>query len=74
MNTAVLIVATIMTALVLMRLIEARQKRQISLPLEQQLAAQRQAIDQLQERVAVLEAIVTDRSFNLRQEIDALPH
>lgn len=74
MNTAVLIVATIMTALVLMRLIEARQKRQISLPLEQQLAAQQQAIDQLQERVAVLEAIVTDRSFNLRQEIDALPH
>lgn len=74
MNTAVWIVAIIMAAVVMMRWLEGRSEQRLRTKVDEQLNQQLATIDQLRQRVEVLEALVTDKSFQLRREIDNLPH
>lgn len=74
MNTAVWIVAIIMAAVVLMRWLDSRREHRLRDTVDEQLKQQQETIAQLRQRIEVLEALVTDKSFQLRREIDNLPH
>ena len=74
MNTAVWIVAIIMAAVVLMRWLDGRRQLHLRITIDEQLKQQQETIAQLRQRIEVLEALVTDKSFQLRREIDNLPH
>ncbi len=74
MNTAVWIVAIIMAAVVLMRWLDGRRQLRLRTTVDEQLKRQQETIAQLRQRIEVLEALVTDKSFQLRREIDNLPH
>ncbi len=74
MNTAVWIVAIIMAAVVLMRWLDGRRQLHLRITVDEQLKQQQETIAQLRQRIEVLEALVTDKSFQLRREIDNLPH
>ncbi|MBQ1782827.1 MAG: hypothetical protein II007_04160 [Gammaproteobacteria bacterium] len=74
MNTAVWVVAIIMAAVVLMRWLDGRRQHRLRTTVDEQLTQQQETIAQLRQRIEVLEALVTDKSFQLRREIDNLPH
>ncbi|MBP7548478.1 MAG: hypothetical protein KA754_11070 [Corallincola sp.] len=74
MNTAVWIVAIIMAAVVAMRWLDGRREQRLRTRAEEQLQQHQATIDQLRQRIEVLEALVTDKRFQLRREIDNLPH
>ena len=63
-----------MAAVVLMRWLDGRRQLHLRITIDEQLKQQQETIAQLRQRIEVLEALVTDKSFQLRREIDNLPH